>query len=82
VAYYLQNPIYAGFEQWCHIFKRLPITPIVSIDLWNRVQRRKCEAADRKKYQAVQLRDLDQFELSVEERVDAPNVTKPKHKLT
>jgi len=83
VQYVLKDAIYAGFLQWCHVFKRMPIQPVVSIELWNRVQQHKAAVADRcKTYQAVQLQDRDQFELSPEERMNVPNLTRPKHKLT
>jgi DNA invertase Pin-like site-specific DNA recombinase len=80
IQYYLQNPLYAGFEMFCHYLKRADVKPLISIDLFNRVQRLKVSRIDRSsRYVPLQLQDLDFYEIPVDQLKNTPMVTKPKH---
>lgn len=86
LQYILRNPIYAGFEQWCYIFKRAQVTPIVSIELFNRVQQRKidiCPGALKRGLHGLKLLDIDNYEIPLDERKIIPGMggRAPKHKM-
>ncbi len=80
IQYYLQNTLYAGFEMFCDKIKRAEVTPLISIELFNRVQKLKVSRIDRSsRYVPLQLQDLDFYEIPVDQRKNTPMVTKPKH---
>jgi site-specific DNA recombinase len=86
LQYILHNSIYAGFEQWCYIFKRAAIVPLISVDLFNRVQARMVERSSHtknKKFIPLILRDVDSFEVPEIDRLRIPMLRcrMPKHKL-
>lgn len=86
LQYILHNTIYAGFEQWCYIFKRAAISPLISIELYNRVQRIMVERSSHtknKRFIPLQLQDLDSFEIPLVDRARIPMLRcrMPKHKM-
>jgi site-specific DNA recombinase len=86
LQYILHNSIYAGFEQWCYIFKRAPVQPLIGIDLFNRVQKRMVDRnphSEKKHFRPLQLHDVDSFEIPTAERQFIPMLRcrMPKHKM-
>jgi len=80
VRYYLHNCFYAGFERWCHLFKKIDIEPAVSIDTFNTVQeklREKCHS--HKNYQPLIITDSPAFKLEIENRQKIPMINRAKH---
>lgn len=86
LQYILHNSIYAGFEQWCYIFKRANIQPIIGLDLFNRVQKRMVERSTHTKNKGfipLQLQNVDSFEIPLGDRMRIPMLRcrMPKHKM-
>ena len=86
LQYILHNSIYAGFEQWCYIFKKAAISPLISLELFNRVQRRMVERSSHTKNKGfipLQLHDVDSYEIPEADRLHIPMLRcrMPKHKM-
>ena len=85
IRYWLSNTWYAGYEQWLNHFKKAPVDPIISVDLWNRVQQMKvsksCGSAKHKPFLIQE--GVDSFDLSHEE-MEEMNAWhhRPKHNLS
>ena len=69
VRYPLTNIWYVGYEQWGNHFKLIPITPAISLDLWNVVQTKRCNARGRsRKFRPFILEErVESFTLSDKE---------------
>ena len=72
-------------EKWLNHFKKAPVDPIISVDLWNRVQQMKvsksCGSAKHKPFLIQE--GVDSFDLSHEE-MEEMNAWhhRPKHNLS
>jgi DNA invertase Pin-like site-specific DNA recombinase len=83
IHYILKNPLYVGYYKWHNIIKKADdIEPIISITLWDLVQKRKCQEADRGKYIPLLIKDRDVFEVSMEKIKDMPAIRRAKHNLS
>lgn len=85
LQYILHNTIYAGFEQYCYIIKKIKIQPVISIELFNQVQQRLVECSTHTKnkdFIPLQLYDVDSFEIPLADRKRIPMLRcrMPKHK--
>lgn len=82
VHYWLKNPIYVGFYKWHNIMKKADVTPIISITLWDLVQKRKCQEADRGGYIPLLIKDKDVFEIPKEKIKNMSAVRRAKHNIS
>ena len=85
VQYWLSNTWYAGYEQWLNHFKKAPVEPIISVELWNRVQQMKvskpCGSAKHKPFLIQE--GVESFDLSHEEMEEMKAYHhRPKHNLS
>ncbi len=68
IRYWLNNIWYLGIEQWGNCFKRIPIEPVISLDLWNMVQTRKRKAPGGRRLKPFILNEIpESFTLSDKE---------------
>jgi len=69
IRYWLQNPWYAGYEGWLNHFKRAPVDPLISVELWNKIQLIKvskpCGSAKHKPFLIEP--GVDSFDIDLEE---------------
>ena len=80
IRYYLHNCFYAGVERWCHFFKKSGIKPIISVEMFNNVQkklREKCHS--HRNYSPMILKKTTSFKLSKEESQSIPIINRAKH---
>ena len=80
IRYYLHNCFYTGIERWCHFFKKSNIKPIISIDMYNKVQKRlreKCHS--HKDYDPLLLKNTSLFKLNNKERQSIPIINRANH---
>ncbi len=82
VHYVLKNPIYVGFYKWHNIMKKADVTPVISSTLWDLVQKRKCQEADRGDYIPLLIKDKDVFEIPKEKIKAMPAVRRAKHNIS
>lgn len=81
IKYFLHNCFYAGFERWCHYFRRLnDVDPIISVETFNKVQlllRERC--LSHKQYEPMLIKDVDSFKLDFEKTKVIPVINRAKH---
>lgn len=82
VHYILKNPIYAGYYKWHNIMKKADIKPIISSTLWDLVQKRKCQEADRGDYIPLLIKDKDVFEIPKEKIKAMSAIRRAKHNIS
>lgn len=74
VHYFLHNPFYAGYEKWTNQFKKTTVKPIISAELFNRVQlkisNRLCKPNVRDKPLQLPIDGRDSFSLKIESSKD------------
>lgn len=58
IRYFLNNIFYAGYERYCHYFRKISgITPIVNSELWNKTQKKMRDHARSKDYDPLLIPD-------------------------
>jgi len=82
VHYILKNPLYAGYYKWHNIIKKADVTPIISSTLWDLVQKRKCQEADRGDYIPLLIKDKDVFEVPKEKIKAMSAIHRAKHNIS
>jgi len=82
VHYWLKNPIYVGYYKWHNIMKKADVTPVISSTLWDLVQKRKCQEADRGDYIPLLIKDKDVFEIPKEKIKAMSAVRRAKHNIS
>jgi len=85
IRYYLNNIFYAGYERYCHYFRKLEdITPIITPDIWNKIQIKMRSNARSKNYDPIIIpEDLPKsFKLSKKETKMIPTISRAKHNYT
>jgi len=83
IRYYLHNCFYAGVERWCHFFKKSDINPVISVEIFNNVQkklREKCHS--HKEYTPMLIDTISSFKLSDNDRKSIPIINRAKHNFT
>ena len=84
--YILHNPIYTGYEQFCYWFKKVDVEPVISVELFNQVQRmmiEACPAAKKRGLRPLQLKNLVSWEIPEADRDHISNTRcrAPKHDI-
>ncbi len=80
IRYYLHNCFYAGVERWCHYFKKSDIKPIISVEMFNLVQRKLRERChSHRNYDPMLIKNSSTFRLDDEERRSIPMINRAKH---
>lgn len=84
IRYWLSNTWYVGYEQWLNHFKKALVEPVISVELWNRVQQMKvsksCGSAKHKPFLIKE--GIDSFDLSHREMDEMKAWHhRPKHNL-
>ena len=82
VHYWLKNPIYTGYYKWHNIIKKADVKPIISSTLWDLVQKRKCQEADRGDYIPLLIKDKDVFEIPKEKIKNMSAIRRAKHNIS
>lgn len=83
IQYILKNPLYAGYYKWHDVIKKADdIEPIISKTLFDLVQKRKCQEADRGDYIPLLIKDKDVFEIPKEKIKDMPAIRRAKHNIS
>jgi len=81
VKYFLHNCFYAGYERWCHNFRRVKdLDPLTSIKDFNKVQelmRERCHS--HRQYKPMLIQDKDQFKLNKDTIKAIPVINRAKH---
>jgi len=83
IRYYLHNCFYAGIERWCHFFKKSDIEPVISVEMFNKIQkklREKCHS--HKDYDPLLVKDISSYKLDDKERQSIPIINRAKHNFT
>jgi len=80
IRYYLHNCFYAGVERWCHFFKKSDIKPVISVEMFNNVQRKlRNNCHSHRNYDPMLLKNMPSFKLGDEERQSIPIINRAKH---
>jgi len=82
VQYILKNPLYTGYYKWHNIVKKADVKPIISSTLWDLVQKRKCQEADRGEYVPLLIKDKDVFEVPKEKIKSMPAICRANHNIS
>lgn len=83
IRYYLNNIFYAGYERWCHIFRKINngFEPIISMDLWNKAQIKQRSCSKTHDYEPILIPEdqPESFSLDPSERKLIPTIMRAKH---